>query len=73
MFFCELINLFSHHSDDQFGVGMRFPRSAIISEVNNVLPFLDGIGVYDLSGRVEWKNAACILGLHAIIYHISIA
>lgn len=50
--FCELINLFSHHADDELGIGVRSASSAMIAEVNDVLPLLDGIGIDNLGGSV---------------------
>lgn len=61
MLFSKVINLLSHHADDQAGIGMWSASSAIIAEANNVPPLLNGVSVDDLSGRVEGKDAACVL------------
>lgn len=65
MFLCKIVNLVFDHLHNHVTVGMGFAGLVIESEVQDVLPLLDGVGVDNLGGSVEGKNTSCVLWFHA--------
>lgn len=52
MLFSKVINLLSHHADDQAGIGVWSASSAIIAEANNVPPLSYVISIDNLGGSI---------------------